>query len=196
LPDEELVKVFLEDIEMTFMEPCVAGPGYVRMFAEMSRDVSELLPYLNAVIKTATYNKEADTLCFTRQGKLIALYPEKIAVAKAHSPTDAWEMLDWIKDTINETYENQDTIQPNYQRRAGVTALDIFQFLPRLNCRKCDELTCLAFAVNLLAGKREIAECKPLFEDKNSRLKKVLLELVSALGYKIPESHEAIQEQL
>ncbi len=188
--------MFLEDIEMTFMEPCVAGPEYVRLFARMPRDISELMSYLNTVIKNATYNKETNTLCFTKEARLIALYPEKVAVAKAYNPTDAWQVLDWIKDTINETHENRDTIQPNYQRRSGITALDLFQFLPRLNCRKCDELTCLAFAVKLLMGERQIAECKPLFEAENNRLKKVLLDLVAALGYKIPESYESIQDRI
>ncbi|MFC1716785.1 (Fe-S)-binding protein [Candidatus Poribacteria bacterium] len=188
--------MFLEDIEMTFMEPCVAGPEHVRLFAQMSRDISEVMPYLNTVIKNATYNKETNTLCFTKEARLIALYPEKVAVAKAYNPTDAWQVLDWIKDTINETHENRDTIQPNYQRRSGITALDLFEFLPRLNCRKCDELTCLAFAVKLLMGERQIAECKPLFEAENNRLKKVLLDLVSALGYKIPESYESIQDRV
>ena len=180
--------MFLEDIEMVFVEPCVAGPEHVRMFARMSRDITELMPHLNTVIKNATYNKEGNTLCFTKEFRLIALYPKEIALAKALNPTDAWQVLDWIKDTINETYENRDNIQPNYRRRAGVTALDIFGFLPRLNCGKCGEPTCLAFAVKLLLGERKIEECAPLFTEEYDRLRKVSLDLVSALGYEIPES--------
>ena len=129
----------MENIEMIFMEPCVADAESVRMFARMSRNITELMPYLNTVIKNASYNKDGDTLCFTKGRRLITLYPEKIALAKAYNPTDAWQIMDWIKDVINETYENQDSIQPNYQRHAGVTALDIFEFLPRLNCGECGE---------------------------------------------------------
>ena len=181
--------MFLEEIEMMFMEPCVANKG-VRLFARMSGDISELMPYLNTVIKNATYNKEGHTLCFTKEFRLITLYPEKIALGKALNPTDAWQMLDWIKDTINETYENRDGIQPNYQRRVGITALDIFELLPRLNCGKCGEPTCLAFAVRLLLGERRIEECEPLFSAKYTKLRKVTLDLVSALGYELPESYE------
>jgi ArsR family metal-binding transcriptional regulator len=183
--------MFLEEIEMMFMEPCVADAESVRMFARMSRDITELMPYLNTVIMNATYNKESNTLCFTKEFRLITLYPDKIAMAKARNPTDAWQTLDWIKDTINETYEKRDGIQPNYERHAGVTALDIFEFLPRLNCGKCGEPTCLAFAVKLLLGERRIDECKPLFTVEYSRLRKVILDLVSALGYELPESLES-----
>lgn len=182
--------MFLEEIEMMFMEPCVANKG-VRLFARTSRDISELMPYVNTVIKNATYNREGNTLCFTKDFRLITLYPEKIAMGKALNPTDAWQILDWIKDTINETYENRDSIQPNYERHAGVTALDVFEFLPRLNCGKCGEPTCLAFAVRLLLGERKIEECEPLFTTEYDRLRKVALDLVCALGYELPESYNS-----
>jgi len=177
--------MFLEEIEMIFMESCVTDDERVRMFARMSRDITELMPYLNAVIKNATYNPGGNTLCFTKETRLIALRPEKIAMAKALNATDAWQVLDWIKDTINETHENRDTIKPNYQRRAGVTALDIYDLLPGLNCGECDEPTCLAFAVKMFLGERDVKECEPLFTDEYHRRKAVLLDLISALGYNI-----------
>ena len=183
--------MYLEEIEMIFMEPCVADAESVRMFARMSSDIAELMPYLNTVIKNATYNKEDNTLCFTRGRRLITLYSEKIALAKAYNPTDAWQTLDWIKDMVNDTYENRNSVEPNYRRRAGVTALDIFQFLPRLNCGDCGEPTCLAFAVKLLLGERRIEECKPLFAAEHTRLRSVALELVAALGYELPESYHS-----
>ena len=166
---------------MIFMEPCVADTERVRMFARMSKDISDLMPYLNAVIKSATYNEDAKTLCFTKQFRLIALYPEKIAMAKALNPTYAWQTLDWIKDTINETHENRDSIQPSYQRRLSITALDIFDLLPRLNCGECGEPTCLAFAVKFLLYEGKIEQCKPLFTAEHNRLRSVALDFVSAL---------------
>jgi len=182
--------MFLEEIEMMFMEPCVANKG-VRMFARMSKDISGLMPYLNTAIKNATYNKDGNTLCFTKEFRLITLYPEKVAMAKALNPTDAWQVLDWIKDTINETYENRDSIQPSHERRVGVTALDFFEWLPRLNCGKCGEPTCLAFAVRLLLGERGIEECEPLLTTEYNKLRKVAFDLVSALGYELPESYNS-----
>ena len=175
--------MFLKEIEMTFMEPCVADAKRVRMFARMSSDISELMPYLNTVIKNATYNQEGHTLCFTREFRLITLYPSKISMAKALNPTDAWQLLDWIKDTINSTHENRDSIQPNYERRAGITALDIYEMLPGLNCNKCGEPTCLAFAVRLILGERDIEQCTPLFAAEYKKLSGVMLDLISALGY-------------
>jgi len=182
--------MFLENIEMMNMGPCVGKDGRVWIIARMSRDITELMPYLNAVINSATYNPEADTLCFTMEARMITLRSEKIAVAKALNATDAWQVLDWIKDAINQAYENRDTIQPNYERHPGVTALDIYELLPGLNCGECGEPTCLAFAVKMFLGEKKVEECAPLFTDEYYRLKGIVLDLVSALGYELPESYQ------
>ena len=37
--------------------------------------------------------------------------------------------------------------------------MDIFKILPKTNCRKCNALTCLAFAAAVFQGQRQIDEC-------------------------------------
>lgn len=37
--------------------------------------------------------------------------------------------------------------------------MDIFKLLPKTNCRKCNALTCLAFAAGVFQGQRQIDEC-------------------------------------
>ena len=55
--------------------------------------------------------------------------------------------------------------------------------LPGLNCNRCGESTCLAFAVRLILGERDIEQCTPLFAAENKKLRGVMLDLISALGY-------------
>jgi 4Fe-4S ferredoxin len=43
--------------------------------------------------------------------------------------------------------------------------MEIYQLLPKTNCKKCGESTCMAFAVALLSGTRRYNECPPLIED-------------------------------
>lgn len=38
-------------------------------------------------------------------------------------------------------------------------AMEIFQLLPRTNCRECNETTCLAFAGAVFTGKRGLSDC-------------------------------------
>jgi 4Fe-4S ferredoxin len=54
--------------------------------------------------------------------------------------------------------------------------LDLWELLPRTNCRQCGEATCLAFAVALLQHKRELLECPPLKSDASFADRKTTLE--------------------
>src|SRR5512137_1613185 len=41
----------------------------------------------------------------------------------------------------------------------GLTGIQIFKLLPKTNCKECGVPTCLAFAMNLAAGKAELDSC-------------------------------------
>jgi acetyl-CoA decarbonylase/synthase complex subunit gamma len=51
-----------------------------------------------------------------------------------------------------------------------LTGLDIFKLLPKTNCGECGVPTCLVFAMNLAAGKAELAKCPHVSEDAKSKL--------------------------
>jgi acetyl-CoA decarbonylase/synthase complex subunit gamma len=71
---------------------------------------------------------------------------------------------------------------------AELKALDMFRLLPGTNCKKCGEPTCLAFAVKLVGRDTDIANCEPLFSITYQEKRDVLIELLRAAGYEVPES--------
>jgi len=52
----------------------------------------------------------------------------------------------------------------------GLTGIQIFKLLPKTNCGECGVPTCLAFAMNLAAGKAELALCPYVSEEAKSQL--------------------------
>ncbi len=52
----------------------------------------------------------------------------------------------------------------------ALTGIQIFKLLPKTNCGKCGIPTCLAFAMNLAAGKAELASCPTVSEEAKSML--------------------------
>ncbi|MCX5697251.1 MAG: hypothetical protein NTU54_04710 [Candidatus Omnitrophica bacterium] len=174
---------FLKSITLCYVAPCMADEKKIRLIAYFDHDISELLPYLNAIIKGASYNKNAPTLTYAKERRLINLYSIKITIAKADDIIDAWKILDEVKELINRTYKNKDTIKPNYEGKVKVTALQIYGWLPKSNCKFCGEATCLAFAVKLLLGEQKISKCAPLStESRFSENKKIMQEMAEALG--------------
>jgi acetyl-CoA decarbonylase/synthase, CODH/ACS complex subunit gamma len=51
-----------------------------------------------------------------------------------------------------------------------LTGIEIFKLLPKTNCGECGVPTCLAFAMNLAAGKAELSKCPKVSEEAKAKL--------------------------
>jgi len=177
--------MLLHSYKITRTLPCLADPEKIRAIAEISDEIHEVFPYLNAVLKGCIYNHPALTLTIKKDGKLFTLHAHHITLAKIEDEKEAEEILKWLADLINETYEKRDQIEPNYSKGAELRALDIYKLLPGTSCKRCGELTCLAFAVKLVGQEIEVAKCPPLFSEEYQEKHNVLVELLHAAGYNI-----------
>lgn len=66
-----------------------------------------------------------------------------------------------------------------------VSAMEIYQLLPKTNCKKCGLPTCMAFGVGLLNREKKIEDCPPLIEEpkyeaKLKKLKEVMAPILTA----------------
>ena len=52
----------------------------------------------------------------------------------------------------------------------ALTGIQIYKLLPKTNCGECGVPTCLAFAMNLAAGKAELAACPYVSEEAKAEL--------------------------
>ena len=51
-----------------------------------------------------------------------------------------------------------------------LTGIEIFKLLPKTNCGECGVPTCLAFAMNLAAGKADLAKCPKVSDEAKAKL--------------------------
>ncbi len=52
----------------------------------------------------------------------------------------------------------------------ALSGIQIFKMMPKKNCGECGVPTCLAFAMNLAAGKAELAQCPYVSEEAKEQL--------------------------
>ena len=52
----------------------------------------------------------------------------------------------------------------------ALSGIQIYKFLPKTNCKKCDFPTCLAFAMKLASGQVELAKCPDVSEEAKQSL--------------------------
>jgi ArsR family metal-binding transcriptional regulator len=170
--------------------PCLADPDKIRAIVELDEEIQESFPYINSWLKGCIYNHPAMMLTLKKDGRMITLYPRKVTVAKAVDEKDVQATMEWLKNLIGEVFEKKDHIKPDYSRGVELKALDIFKLLPGINCKACDEPTCLAFAVKLLAEERSVVRCAPLFTPEHKEKRQFLLEILRAAGYPVPGIRE------
>jgi ArsR family metal-binding transcriptional regulator len=154
----------LKAITVVQVEPCLADPSEWRLHAAPDGDLTEMLPYLNAVIRGARYTHDTKTLSFRRHGMLVTVMPRDIRAALVPSLDTGRALLEWLKVTINDTYARRAGIVPREGLQHLPSALDLYKLLPCTNCDRCGFGTCVAFALRLASGIGRVAECPPLQE--------------------------------
>ncbi len=167
------------------LSDCNPSSLKVIAIADLSEDISEVLPYLNTELKGLQYYAEEKILTAKRGGRLITFRPRQIALTKLEDEKEATAVMEELKQIVNETFANKDHIEPTYTSRPIPRPLDIFKLLPGKNCKECGEPTCLAFAVKLVGQEIEVAKCTPLFSEEYQEKRKVLVELLHAAGYNV-----------
>ncbi len=73
--------------------------------------------------------------------------------------------------------------------------MEIYKLLPKTNCGKCGEKTCMSFAFKLLNGEKKLEDCKPLYSKEYDVIRKKLEELISIVE-KAKETGLIINEEL
>jgi ArsR family metal-binding transcriptional regulator len=167
---------FLDFITLTKTLPCLAEPGRIIVIGRPSQTLGKVLPYLATLPGIIAWNPEASTLTFRRPHGFMTLYNDKVYITQVVDTAEGLELFEALKDAVNAVWEKRDELTAVTAKKRALRHLDIWELLPRSNCRQCGEATCLAFAVGLLQQKRELAECPPLQADSAFAERRAALE--------------------
>ncbi|MGC9195190.1 MAG: (Fe-S)-binding protein [Syntrophobacteraceae bacterium] len=140
----------------------------------LDQDISEVIPYLNAVFEGFQYTKEPRSVSFRLNGKLVVVHPRKICVSAPGDRIEAQNISEWLREKINDTWERKDQIEPRYENRSSPKVLEILRFLPKTNCGLCGEKTCTVFASKAARGAKRAQDCTPLGAEQRTKLVKYL----------------------
>jgi len=153
-----------------FNSECNPAAMTVQCFAHLDQDVSEALPYLNAELGGFEYMKDPPAVTFRSQGKLITVHGRKIAVNALKDEAEAKKIIEWLKGEINSAWEKRGEITPRYEGLPKPGLFEILKLLPKTNCRKCGEPTCMVFAARVAEGIKEAADCPCLESGDKKKL--------------------------
>ena len=152
-----------------FKAKCNPNFESVHCFVNLNDDIREVLPYLNAVLGGTGYTTNPPSVTFQLHGRLITIDSTKIAINALHNEEEAEKVLIWLKAQINEIWANRNQIEPLHGVAPKPQILEILKLLPKTNCRKCGQPTCMVFASLIAQGAKDPDDCPcvDLIEKKN-----------------------------
>jgi ArsR family metal-binding transcriptional regulator len=168
--------MYLESITLLKVLPCLAEPGKIIVIGEPSQRLDDVLPYLATLPNIISYNPASCTLTLRRQPGFISLYSDKAHITQVNDVEQGLELFKTLVDAINATWDHRQELVAMTRGKSAPRPLDIWELLPRTNCKQCGEATCIAFACNLLLQERELEECTPLKEDPALAERRATLE--------------------
>jgi ArsR family metal-binding transcriptional regulator len=145
---------------------CNPSSEKVNALVELPEDISEVLPYLNTILKGFQYSDDEKILTVKRKGRLITFRRQQIAITKLEDKKEAREVMEELKQIVNETYVNRGQIKPSYTSIPIPKPTEIFKLLPGKNCKECGVPTCFAFAFKLTNNELEWEQCPFLLTEE------------------------------
>jgi len=174
--------MLFRNYKITRVRRSLCNPEWIVVRAELSEDISEVFPYLNAVLKNAVYTPKVPSLNVKMETGFISVMPREIHVGQVLCDEDAIRVLGCLKELIDDIWERRETITPLYESKAEVKAKDVVNLLPRTNCRDCSLPTCFAFAVAVMRGQKCLKDCPALGRPEFAEDKEELLRLLQTIG--------------
>jgi ArsR family metal-binding transcriptional regulator len=171
--------MLVESYRKEFCLPPNPKARHLRCYAHLDGDITEVLPYLNTALGGYQYYKDPPMLTLKYQAKLITLYPKMIAINMVKDEAEADNILEWIKQEINETWKRREEIKPSFERAPIPRILDILRLLPKTNCRGCGQPTCMVFASQVSEGAKDPEDCPPLDNQNKRRVQEYLAQFIS-----------------
>jgi len=125
-------------------------------------DLSELMPYVNAVVEKGEYTPGVPTLVWREGAHKLFLKAHQIGISNLGDRTHAETKVAALVRFLNDTWSRRDDITPDVSTRVKPKVLDVLRLLPRANCGECGVPSCMAYAVALCEGAKSLDDCPPL----------------------------------
>lgn len=157
---------------------CLPSSTLFNAMVEFAFDLSQVMPYLNAVVHNCSYQHNEKELSFMYEGHIVTMFPTSMRVTGVEDDNEARRLCDRIKELINRTWENRNHIKPVNECLRPVTPLDVMKFLPKTNCKLCSEPTCLAFALKVASSPTCLYLCPEMEKPEKCAEKRELFRLL------------------
>ena len=164
--------------EITGMGACLADGARIRVTAMLSENIGQLMPYINAVVRYASFDPGGMSITFKFREYPVILEPRRVVAGQLDDLDKAEEVLDYLIEFLNRVQSKKGQINPVFSPKPLPQPLEIVRLLPGTDCGQCGEEACMAFALKLVLGHQQPDRCLPLTGEEIRRV----LDAIDALN--------------
>jgi len=168
----------IDDYEIVMNCPqCEPGAEVWVATVDTVAELSELMPYVNAVVEKGEYTPTVPTLVWRDGAHKVFLRPRQLGISNLRDRTHAEGEVARVVRFLNETWDERASLTPDFSTRSRPKVFEILKLLPRTNCGQCGVPSCMAYAVTLAEGDKSLDDCPPLQLDAEAPNRGRLVEL-------------------
>ena len=162
----------IDEYQIEIAEPgCLPGSGLYGLLLTTESDISAVFPYLNTVLNDTIYDHDNHVLIGREDDRRYAFRPNEIRAGGINDISEAPDIARVIVERVNQVWEQRDNITPSYRERSVPATINIYQLLPKTNCKECGYSTCLAFADDARNNPELLDRCPPLCHPENADMR-------------------------
>ena len=170
--------MLIDGYEMELNCPaCEPGAEVWAATVAISADLSELMPYVNAVVEKGDYTPGVPTFVWKDGAHKVFLRSHQLGISNLSDRAHAESEVARVVQFLNETWDARDRLTPDFSTRSKPKVLEVLRLLPRTNCGACGVPSCMAYAVALAEGDKSLDDCPPLMLEAAARNREKLVEL-------------------
>jgi len=175
---EEAHVVFIaKDYDLHLESPgCEPGAEYWNATARFQNDLSPVFPYLNAQWKDVVYSPAAKQMTWRFDDHAVAIKSQEITISNLPDRDAATIEMEKIIAEINRIWMDRENLTPLHTPRKRLVAMEVYQLLPRTNCKLCGQASCFAFATQITVGGADLQACTPLLQEEQYASQRAALQ--------------------
>lgn len=162
---------FIKRIEIKEILPCTVEAGRIKFLAQADRTIDEALSVLFLVIPSAKFSEKIGALTYKSQQSTVTIFSSgRISMTYIKDRQQAETMVEELRSLINrshiylKTHGKPEAALADSKR--ALSAMKLYEKLPRTDCKECGEQSCFVFAARLLLGEKIPQDCPTLVTQK------------------------------
>lgn len=179
-------EAYIKKVDIREIMPCTVEENGIKFIAQADKTLEELLPILFLVVPNAKYSEKIGALTYKKDERIVTIFSSgRISMTHVKDRPLADRLVEDLRGLLNQSYIYLKTHgKPNEtfaEAKRTLSAIKLYEKLPRTDCKECGEQSCFGFATKLFLAEKVPQDCLPLTLPKNAELKNNLERLLAPI---------------